>query len=196
MVTGPLFFFSRAGLCVCILNLPTGPVSSSSTRPAGVWRGRLLRRRCPQSRHSSPCSSPLQRFAWPPISWPSVAVLCCQRGPRRRAGRGVVVETGASLKYSCTPHLHPTPFSCARRLRDLLADFAPTLGVAAGCLAAAAARRRWGVGLPSLAVPEALATTTGRPWLVDLGALPPWARLAAAVPALMVRAVADFLVKS
>mmetsp|Transcript_76116 Transcript_76116/g.152934 ORF Transcript_76116/g.152934 Transcript_76116/m.152934 type:complete len:409 (+) Transcript_76116:1-1227(+) len=79
-----------------------------------------------------------------------------------------------------------------KRVRDLLADFAPTFGLLAGTLAAAAARSRYGISLPSLAVPKALTTTLGRPWLVDLWALPLWARFAAALPAAMVTVLLFF----
>ena len=42
-----------------------------------------------------------------------------------------------------------------------------------------------GVSLPSLAIPETFATTTGRPWLVPLDGIPVWAKWASIVPALM-----------
>jgi hypothetical protein len=80
-----------------------------------------------------------------------------------------------------------------KRLRDLLADFAPTLGVACGCGVAWATQRRWPqLPLPRLAVPVVLEPTSGRRWLVDLGALPVWARWAAAGPALMVSVLLFF----
>ncbi|KAG5181559.1 bicarbonate transporter [Tribonema minus] len=71
--------------------------------------------------------------------------------------------------------------------RDVLADFAPTIGVVAGAAAAAAAAARHGAAgaLQTLAVPAAFTTTAGRPWRVPLLDLPPWARAAALVPALM-----------
>ena len=40
-------------------------------------------------------------------------------------------------------------------------------------------------GLPVLAVPETFTTTSGRPWLVDVWALPTWVIVATTVPALL-----------
>jgi hypothetical protein len=39
--------------------------------------------------------------------------------------------------------------------------------------------------LPTLAIPSVFGTTTGRPWLVPLWDLPPWARWASILPAIM-----------
>jgi hypothetical protein len=81
-----------------------------------------------------------------------------------------------------------------KRLRSLLADFAPTVGVACGCALAWWAQTRWPqlLQLPRLAVPLVLEPTSGRPWLVELAALPVWARWAAAVPAAMVSVLLFF----
>ena len=73
----------------------------------------------------------------------------------------------------------------SKTARAAVADFAPTLGVAAGALAAAAANGKWAVGIPALAVPSVFGTTSGRAWLVDLALTPVWARWAAFLPALM-----------
>ena len=72
-----------------------------------------------------------------------------------------------------------------KRVRSTLADFAPTVGLLVGACASLAATARWGIQLPSLAVPTPFGTTSGRPWLAALAATPVWARWAAAVPAAM-----------
>lgn len=69
--------------------------------------------------------------------------------------------------------------------REIVADFAPTLGVATGTFAAIWAKSKYALALPTLNVPMALTTTVGRPWLVPLMTLPVWARWAAFFPALM-----------
>ncbi|CAM9300496.1 unnamed protein product [Ectocarpus fasciculatus] len=78
-------------------------------------------------------------------------------------------------------------------VREFIADFAPTLGVATGTLAAMWGKSRrddrilvpYALALPTLTVPSALTTTVGRPWLVPFMTLPVWARWAAFFPALM-----------
>jgi hypothetical protein len=42
------------------------------------------------------------------------------------------------------------------------------------------------IPLPKLAVPASISTTSGRPWLVPLFSIPPWAIFAAAIPAILV----------
>jgi len=81
-----------------------------------------------------------------------------------------------------------------KQLRSLLADFAPTVGVLCGCSVAWWAQQRWPslLQLPRLAVPLVLEPTSGRPWLVDLWALPVWARWAAVGPAAMVSVLLFF----
>eukprot|EP00903_Cladosiphon_okamuranus_P012263 g11501.t1 len=69
--------------------------------------------------------------------------------------------------------------------REIIADFAPTLGVATGTFAALWGKSRYALALPTLTVPTALTTTVGRPWLVPFMTLPVWARWAAFFPALM-----------
>lgn len=70
------------------------------------------------------------------------------------------------------------------RARNLLADFAPTVGIAVGT-ALSALFAGYGVAVSRLEVPLAFGTSSGRPWLVNLLETPAWARWAAAVPALM-----------
>ncbi|MCA9261310.1 MAG: PTS sugar transporter subunit IIA [Planctomycetales bacterium] len=66
-------------------------------------------------------------------------------------------------------------------MREFLADFGPTIALAAMALVAVQLHE---VSLKSLDAPETVATTGGRPWRVDMWAAPVWARWAAAGPAL------------
>lgn len=70
-------------------------------------------------------------------------------------------------------------------IRDTIADFAPTIGVLAGCFLTVLAKTHKGEVLPTLLIPEAFSTSCGRPWLVNIWLLPVWARWAAFIPALM-----------
>jgi len=72
-----------------------------------------------------------------------------------------------------------------KRIRNNISNFGPTIGVVTASLIARWARLTHDTALPSLQMPAQFATTSGRPWLVDLGALPVWARWASIVPALM-----------
>lgn len=79
-----------------------------------------------------------------------------------------------------------------RRVRAQLSNFAPALGVLLGSSAARAARLRYGAvaALPALSLPaRRLATTSGRPWRVPLGALPVRTRFLAVLPALFAAAL-------
>lgn len=67
-------------------------------------------------------------------------------------------------------------------LRELLADFGPTLAVV---LLVLFSRLFPQVALPALAVPDRFETTSGRAWLVDPFAAPTWVWGAAAAPALL-----------
>jgi hypothetical protein len=58
-----------------------------------------------------------------------------------------------------------------RKLRQMVSDFAPTIGVGSGIAVAASLRHKYGFAMPMLSVPEVLGTTIGRPWLVPLGAI-------------------------
>ena len=70
-----------------------------------------------------------------------------------------------------------------RWIRTQLANFAPAIGVVLGTLVAS--KMKPFVTLPALSLPSALGTTSGRPWLVPLTALPVWARWASALPAVL-----------
>lgn len=67
-------------------------------------------------------------------------------------------------------------------MRNFLSDFGPAIAISAMTLVALALPA---VDLEAPAIPETFGTTTGRPWMVDLGSLPTWAIFAAAGPALM-----------
>ena len=63
-------------------------------------------------------------------------------------------------------------------IRKNISNFGPTLGVLAGALIARWAKLSQGAAaaLPSLAIPQTFATTSGRPWLIPIWDLPVWAR--------------------
>lgn len=69
-----------------------------------------------------------------------------------------------------------------RGVRNFLSDFGPALAIAAMTGVALLLPE---VPLAGAAIPERFGTTTGRPWQVDLGAVPAWAAAASALPALM-----------
>ena len=79
--------------------------------------------------------------------------------------------------------LRQTPFF-PRKVRNLVSDFAPTIGVASGVAAARFAQVRYSLALPMLAVPKLLSTTSGRPWLVDIFAVSNQVKLLCLLPAL------------
>jgi HCO3- transporter family len=80
--------------------------------------------------------------------------------------------------------LRRSPF-LVRKLREIVSDFAPTIGVMAGVSAAAVATTRYSISLPMLSVPAILSTTSGRPWLVDIFAVSNNVKLLCVFPALM-----------
>ncbi len=67
-------------------------------------------------------------------------------------------------------------------IRQFFADFGSVIAIAT---ATAIAFYLHESGLPHLAVPDTFATTSGRAWTVDLWAIPPWAIVASALPALL-----------
>lgn len=73
--------------------------------------------------------------------------------------------------------------------REFLADFGPTIALAAMALVAYWLHE---VNLDNLPAPDKLGTTSGRDWLVDPFAAPMWVRFAAIVPA-MLAAILIFL---
>ena len=74
-------------------------------------------------------------------------------------------------------------------IREFLADFGPAIALG---LMTLLAHQLHEVYLDVLPAPSRLATTSGRPWLIDVWALPTWARFAAIGPALLL-AVLVFL---
>ena len=80
--------------------------------------------------------------------------------------------------------LRRSPF-LVRKLREVVSDFAPTIGVMAGVSAAAVATKRYSISLPMLSVPAILSTTSGRPWLVDIFSVSNKIKLLCIFPALM-----------
>lgn len=68
-------------------------------------------------------------------------------------------------------------------MREFLADFGPSIALAAMALIAFLLRDQ--VPLESLTVSSGFGTTSGRPWMVDLFASPKWTWFAAAGPALL-----------
>jgi hypothetical protein len=70
----------------------------------------------------------------------------------------------------------------SRRMRDFLADFGPAIAIA---VMTAVALLMPEVKAEAPAIPDEFATTSGRPWLVDIFDLPVWAIFATIVPAIM-----------
>ena len=80
--------------------------------------------------------------------------------------------------------LRRSPF-LIRKVREVVSDFAPTIGVLSGVGAAAIASKRYDISLPMLTVPTLLGTTSGRPWLVDIFAVSSEVKLLCFFPAIM-----------
>lgn len=89
-----------------------------------------------------------------------------------------VTACGSALamkQFTRTPYLR-------RAIRNLVSDFGPALAIA---IATAFSLLYADVPFKRPEVPEELATTTGRPWIVDLMSIPTWAIFATIIPALM-----------
>jgi len=69
------------------------------------------------------------------------------------------------------------------KLREFLADFGLTIALAAMTLVAALLHE---VDLKVLNAPQSVATTSGRPWLVNLFGLPAWVYVATLIPAALI----------
>ena len=80
--------------------------------------------------------------------------------------------------------LRRSPF-LTRKVREVVSDFAPTIGVLTGIGAAAVATKKYDISLPMLTVPTLLSTTCGRPWLVDIFAVSNKVKLLCFFPAVM-----------
>ena len=72
-----------------------------------------------------------------------------------------------------------------RKIRNLLSDFAPTIGVGAGIGVSRMIDHAYLASFPKLAIPDIVGTTSGRPWLVDIMSVPMNIRLGCAIPAIM-----------
>ena len=80
--------------------------------------------------------------------------------------------------------LRRSPF-LIRKVREVISDFAPTIGVLSGISTAAYFSKKYDVILPMLSVPTLLSTTNGRPWLVNIFAVSNKIKLLCILPALM-----------
>ena len=81
--------------------------------------------------------------------------------------------------------IRKTPF-LARKARELVADFAPVIGILTGMIISQLAAIRYpALSLPTLNVPLVLGTTSGRPWLVDIWAISDKLKFLCFFPALM-----------
>jgi hypothetical protein len=69
-----------------------------------------------------------------------------------------------------------------RWIREFVADFGPTIALAAMTLVAVLLHR---VYLDVLPAPESFGTTSGRPWLIGLFDVPMWVRVLTVVPAVL-----------
>jgi hypothetical protein len=94
----------------------------------------------------------------------------------------LVLALGTFMLARSCKMLLQTPY-LQRGMREFISDFGPAIAIATmTCFALFLPE----VEVERAAVPDVVATTTGRPWLVDLFAIPTWVILAAAGPALLV----------
>lgn len=77
--------------------------------------------------------------------------------------------------FATTPYLRS-------RIREMISDFGPAIAITVMTAFAVAMPE---IELEGTGIPARFATTTGRPWLVDLWVLPPWAIFASAGPAFL-----------
>lgn len=101
--------------------------------------------------------------------------------PRARALLTVLLGLGTFVLAQRFKNFARTRFLW-RGVRTFVSDFGPAIAIAA---MTGAALLLPDVTLPGAAIPARFDTTTGRPWQVDLGALPGWAIAACIIPALM-----------
>lgn len=73
-----------------------------------------------------------------------------------------------------------------KRVRDIVADFGPTLSILTCTVVCAWLANKYDIGLEYLSLPSKIAPTTPRPWMVNIMETPVWARWAASLPAIMV----------
>lgn len=94
----------------------------------------------------------------------------------------IVLALGTFMLARSFKQFMKTPY-LQRGLREFISDFGPALAIGIMTLFALSLPE---VSVQQAAIPETFGTTTGRPWLVDMFALPGWMILACAGPALLV----------
>jgi len=121
-------------------------------------------------------------------------VLGALLNPRMAAATALSTAFTATTTYASATYLAGVrgATSLKRGVRRNLADFAPAIGILLGVLAGTWCGARAGAPLPTLAMPAVFGTTSGRPWLVPLGALPVRYRWLSSIPALMVAVLLFF----
>ncbi|MCC6590208.1 MAG: HCO3- transporter [Bryobacterales bacterium] len=112
----------------------------------------------------------------------SIGALLDKSVARDTALLSLVLALGTYTLASQFAQMRRSPY-LKTSVRNALADFGPALAIV---LMAAAAYFMRPVQVATLSLPPQFGTTSGRPWLVDLWAVPVWVRLAAIVPALLV----------
>jgi hypothetical protein len=93
----------------------------------------------------------------------------------------VVLALGTYVLARGMKNFARTPYS-SRIIREFISDFGPAIAIA---IMTGAALLKADIPLDTPAVPDEFDTTTGRPWFVDVMALPAWAIAASTIPALM-----------
>lgn len=101
-----------------------------------------------------------------------------------RASITLITAATTYITINTLKALRGTPY-LPREIRTKLSDFAPTLGVLSGVGLSKWLTTKYGCAIPMLAVPDVFATTSGRPWIVDIFSLDPKLRLLCFLPALM-----------
>jgi len=94
----------------------------------------------------------------------------------------LVLALGTFLLARSFKQFMQTPY-LQRRVREFISDFGPALAIGIMTMFALSMPD---VSVQQAAIPAEFGTTTGRPWLVDMFALPGWMILACAGPALLV----------
>lgn len=102
--------------------------------------------------------------------------------PRETAFLGVILALGTYIVALQLAQIRRGPYLKVF-YRNLLSDFGPVIAIGAMVLFSSLMGE---VEIERLALPLTFGTTSGRPWLVDLGAVPGWVPWAAVVPALLV----------
>jgi len=96
----------------------------------------------------------------------------------------LIVAFSTFLGINTLAGLRKTPYF-NRKIRDKIADFAPTLGVLGGVSIARFIGNKYHCLLPMLRVPELISTTSGRNWIVDIFSVSHQIKLFCLLPALM-----------